>query len=48
MLIGRVSVITGDTASVGINVFNLSVEDGGKEEGTGKVDVMCGLDDVFF
>ena len=41
-------IITHNTASVGVNVFHLSVEDGGKEEGSGKVDVMCGLDDVFF
>ena len=48
MLIGDVMIITHNTASVGVNVFYLSVEDGSKEEGAGKVDVMCGLDDVFF
>ena len=48
MLIGDVMIITHNTACVGVNVFNLSIEDGGKEEGSGKVDVMCGLDDVFF
>ena len=48
MLVGDVMIITHNTASVGVNVFHLSVEDGGKEEGTGKVDVMCGLDNVFF
>ena len=47
MLIGDVTVITHNTASVGVNVFHLSVEDSGKKEGAGKVDVMCGLDDVF-
>ena len=40
-------IITHNTACVGVNVFNLSIEDGGKEEGSGKVDVMCGLDNVF-
>ena len=48
MLIGDVMIITHNTTSVGVHVFNLSVEDGGKEKGTGKVDVMCGLDNVFF
>ena len=40
-------IITHNTSCVGVNVFHLSVEDGGKEEGTGEVDVMYGLDDVF-
>ena len=40
-------IITPNTSCPGVNVFHLSVADGGKEEGTGKVDDMCGLDDVF-
>ena len=47
MLIGDVMIITHNTASVGVNVFNLSVEDGGKEEGAGEVDVVCGLDNIL-
>ena len=46
MLIGRVSVITGDTASVGIHVLHLAREDSGEEKRLGKVNVLGGLEDV--
>ena len=48
MLIGDITIITHNTASVGVNIFHLSAKHGGKEERTSKVYVMCGLDNILF
>ena len=47
MLIGDITIITHNTASVGVNIFHLSAKHGGKEERTSKVYVMCGLDNIL-